>query len=193
MSTCEHPLFGGIDLKSAKEIHQRAVSVPWARKNLFLVTITSPVSLVSQSLGSGSVDVFNLFCLTADYSPITLTGEKRRIGSAFADSLNAAEPIELRLTTRDDEDGVLKKWFSDLAALAAPSDGTVNPPSKYATKIAVQHAFIEGDKGWNDPYLYRPGALEISLSRAESALEELSLSFVQLDTFMPVTAMPFRG
>lgn len=176
----EHPLFGGVTLKRAKEIHREAVATPWARKNLFHVTVDSPIAI-----GNGATNIFNLFCIGADYSPITLTGTKHAIGTSVVDVLKATESIDLRLTTLDDTAGTLKSWFTNLARLAAPSDGTVNVPADFATRFTIRHAFIDGERGFPDRALFRPGALETSLSRTDQGMQELTMTFVQLDTFMP--------
>ena len=185
---CSHPLFGGITLDEARRIHREATLVPWARKNLWHVEVTCPVPIPS----APEVNLFNLYCVGVDYSPITLVGEKRKIGAAVGDSLTGTEAIELRITTLDDEAGTLKEWFYALAGLAAPVDGTVATPATYATRFRIRHAFVDGERGFREEALYRPGALEISLSRAESAMSELTMSFPQLDTFMPANFMPRR-
>lgn len=183
--TC-HPLFGGITLEEARRIHREATEVRWARKNLFHVEVTSPVAIA----GPAGASIFNMYCIGADYSPITLIGEKRKIGAAVADILNGTDPIELRLTTLDDTDATISTWFEALSDLAAPVDGTVNVPARFATRFKIRRAFIDGARGKFEQALFRPGAIEISLSRAESAMQELTMSFIQLDTFMPSNFMP---
>jgi len=185
---CDYPLFGGVTLDEARKIHQMSVTRPWARKNLFHVTVESPLAISSANI---KTNLFNIFCIGVDYSPITLTGEKRNIGTAVADILKTTEAIELRLTTLDDTAGTLKSWFANLSALAAPSDGTVNVPADFATRFTIRHAFIDGERGYPDKALFRPGSLEISLSRADQGMQELTMSFVQIDTFMPETVLPW--
>lgn len=199
MACSNYPILGGLTLDEAGALHREASEIDYAFKNLFYVSVASPVPIGSLGLATGR---FNFFCIGADYSPITLTGEKRQVGAAFVDALRAAEPIELRLTTLDNRNGMIKKWFEALAALCAPVDGTVNPPGTYASKLSVRHSRLSegsdiiglvealvGDDADADAYtstaLYRPGALENSLSRQDAAVEELSMTFVQLDTFMP--------
>ncbi|NCC41695.1 MAG: hypothetical protein EOM21_20225 [Gammaproteobacteria bacterium] len=184
--TC-HPLFGGITLAEARRIHREATDVHWARKNLWHVEVTSPVAILP---AIPSIDVFNLYCIGMDYSPITLTGEKRKIGAAVADILSGTDPIELRITTLDDTDGTLSSWFEALSDLAAPVDGTVNVPARFATRFKIRRAFVDGVRGKFEQALFRPGAIEISLARSESAMQELTMSFIQLDTFMPSSFMP---
>lgn len=186
--TSKHPLFGGVTLEEARKIHQVSVTQPWARKNLFHVTVESPLTISNANI---TTNLFNVFCLGVDYAPITLSGTKHTIGTAVADVLKSREAIELRLTTLDDTAGTLKSWFANLAKLAAPSDGTVNVPADFATRFTIRHAFIDGERGFPDKALFRPGSLEIGLSRADQGMQELTMSFVQLDTFMPETVLPW--
>lgn len=196
MEGSNYPVFGGLTLSGARDIHREAAGIDYAFKNLFYVSVASPVPIGALGLATGR---FNFFCIGAEYSPITLTGDKRQVGAAFVDALRSAEPIELRLTTLDNRNGMIKKWFESLAALCAPVDGTVNPPGSYASKITVRHSRItdsgggilevltdlDVDDAYSSTAIYRPGALENSLSRQDAAVEELSMTFVQLDTFMP--------
>jgi hypothetical protein len=144
-------------------------------ENLFHVAVESPLTISNANI---TTNLFNVFCLGVDYSPITLTGEKRNIGTAVADILKATEAIELRLTTLDDTAGTLKSWFTNLSALAAPSDGTVNVPADFATRFTIRHAFIDGENGLPDKALFRPGSLEISLSRADRPATSTAASVV---------------
>jgi hypothetical protein len=201
--TCTNShILGGLTLNDAAALHREAVSINYAWKNLYSIAVESPVPIGSRGLAT---DRFNFFCIGADYSPITLTGEKRQVGAAFVDSLRAAEPIELKLTTLDNRNGMIKKWFEALSALAAPVDGTVNPPATYAAKITVRHSRVNEDgsvtlvdalgveiedDAYSNSALYRPGALENSLSRSESAVEEVGMTFFQLDTFMSSATLP---
>lgn len=183
-----HPLFGGVTLERAREIHQQSVAQAWARVNLFHVTVESPLALQSANI---TTNLFNVYCIGVDYAPITLNSEKRVIGTTVADILTSREAIELRLTTLDDTAGTLKSWFTNLARLAAPSDGTVNPPATFATRFTIRHAFIDGERGFIDKALFRPNSMELNLTRTGSGMQELTLSFVQLDTFMPETVLPW--
>ena len=56
----EHPLFGGLSLDQARDLHAQALSVTWARKNLFHVTIESPVPIIDER-------IFNLYCIGVDF------------------------------------------------------------------------------------------------------------------------------
>jgi hypothetical protein len=173
------PLFGGISPSEAKQIFDKMNSYSLAKKNLWLLELTSNLSNLA--------DRFNLFATELEYEPFNVAGEKHRIGGAVADSVQGAEPVELRLTTLDDQTGTLKRWFANHHEAVARRDGTVGLPGTYAVKIKVVHSFITRDSnkgGYEDVGLFRPVNLAVSLSRREDGLQELQMSFTQLDTFM---------
>lgn len=176
------PLFGGVSPTEAKQIYESARSAVRAKKNLWLLEVSSRL------MGDAS-ERFNLFCTEVDYSPFGLTGDKRRVGGAVIDAVQGNEPVEFRMTTLDDESGFIKHWFAAHHAAVAAQDGTVGVPDSYAIRIRVVHAFISASSnrgGYEDIGLFRPASLEVSLSRREDGLQEVQLSFSQLDTFMAV-------
>lgn len=187
---CSHGLFGGITLERAREIHREAAGLSFAGRKIFHVTVDSPIPI-----GGVNATAFNFYAISVEYSPITLTGEKRQIGAAFADNLRAAESIDLRVTTLDSQDAMLKRWYYALSALAAPVDGTVNVPARFATRFVIRHGVVDEQNippdAFVDQALYRPAGLEMSMSRAESGKQELAMSFAQLDTFMPSEVLPW--
>lgn len=176
-----NPLLGGITPLEARMMIEDMQSRELSRKNLFLLEVSSNL------LGNGINDTFNLFATSVEYSPFTLTGEKRKIGGASNDVLQSGDPVEMRITTYDDSDGILKKWFAAHAQKAVRTDGTINPPAKYAIKIKVIHSLVSQNynrgqyeqSGW-----FRPANIEHSLSRGEQAMEEVVMTFSQLDSFM---------
>ncbi len=177
-----NPLFGGITPTEAKRIYEKMRDTPYCKKNLFLLEVGS--RLTGDESGR-----FNLFATDIEFSPYTITGEKRKIGAGHADTVNSSDPVELRLTTYDDQIGSLKTWFAAHAQAAASSvDGTVGMPGAYAIEIKVLHGFISRESSFKNVYedkgFYRPANIDMSLSRRENALEELQMTFVQLDTFM---------
>ena len=175
------PLFGGISAIEAKQIVMESLNTQYCKKNLFMVEVSSPHGDFSQQ--------FNLFCTGLDYAPSTITAEKRKIGAATVNTVQSSEPIELRMTTLDDQNGTLKRWFATHAALAAHPDGTVGVPAEYAVKIKVVHGFItDGSNrgGYFDIGQFMSANIDISLSRREDNLEEITMTFAQLDTFMTV-------
>lgn len=174
------PVFGGITPAEARQILEEASEQRLAKKNLFLVEVSSPLmGDVSQRL--------NMFCTELDYSPLAISGEKRKVGAASVDIVQSTDPTELRMTTLDDKLGTVKRWFESHCIAAAAADGTVGVPGVYAIKINIVHAFITQGSNWGgykNIGLFRPANLEVSLSRREDALQELQMTFSQLDTFM---------
>lgn len=178
------PLFGGITPKEARRIYDALRGQKLAKKNLWLIEVSSP-------LQGDKSQPFNLFATEVEYAPFTISGEKRRVGGAVVDAVQGNEPVELRLTTMDDQVGTLKRWFENHAAKVAAEDGTVGVPAEYAIKITVVHSFVglqSGANEYKDNYrsvgLFRPANLELSLSRREDGLQEVQMTFSQLDTFM---------
>lgn len=177
------PLLGGISPAEARKIHEDMVGQKLAHKNLWLLEVTS-------WLGGGvknMPDRFNLFATEVDYAPFAVTADKRRIGGAVVDAVQGGEPVELRMTTMDDQEGAIKRWFAAHYGEVCARDGTVGVPANYAITIKVVHAFItraSNRGGYEDIGLFRPANLEVSLSRREDGLQELQMTFSQLDTFM---------
>ncbi len=174
------PLFGGISPAEARSIYQEMRNNTKCRKNLWLIEVSS---FLANDISSR----FNMFAIDLDYTPLTISGEKRKIGAASIDLVNSSDPIELKVTTMDDESGFIKHWFRWHCMAAAATDGTVGVPSVYAIKINIVHGFVtQGSNrgGYEDLGLFRPANMDVSLSRREDGLQELPLTFVQLDTFM---------
>ena len=174
------PLFGGITPTEALDLFEEIKGQTLAKKNLWLIEVSSP-------LHGDASQRFNLFATELDYAPLTITGTKHKIGSAAVDSVQSSEPIELRLTTMDDMSGSIKRWFDAHCAAAAPADGTVGVPASYAVRIKIVHAFItQGSNrgGYQSVGLFRPANLEVSLSRREDGMQDVQMTFAQLDTFM---------
>lgn len=174
------PLLGGISPTEARNIYEDMRSQRFAKKNLWLLEVSS-------RLKGDMSQRFNLFATEVEYEPFIITGEKRRVGGAVIDAVQGSEPVELRLTTIDDQQGTLKRWFAAHHGAASARDGTVGVPDSYAITIKVVHAFITRGSnrgGYEDIGLFRPVNMAVSLSRREDGLEEVQMSFSQLDTFM---------
>ncbi|SET41358.1 hypothetical protein SAMN05216326_12563 [Nitrosomonas marina] len=176
------PVFGGITPTEALQIYETMKSSRLSKKNLFLIEVSSEL------MGDWVSPWFNMFATELDYAPYTVSGEKKRIGGAVLDSVQGNEPVELRVTTMDDQYGVLKKWYIDHHYFTASNDGTVGVPAKYAIKFRIVHSFITDasipysayeDIGW-----FRPSNIEYSLSRREDAMQEIQMTFSQIDTFV---------
>jgi hypothetical protein len=171
------PLYGGITPKEAKAIHQETIGTRRSKKNLFLVRVSSPL------MGDVSSE-FNLFCTDIEHGPVTITGDKHKVGTAVVDGVSGTEVDEIRMTTLDDQRGTIRNWFEQHSAAAASVDGTVGVPAEYAITIEILHSFVTDLGGFKTKGLFRPVSYEISLSRRDDALEEVQMTFTQLDTFM---------
>jgi len=175
--TTKNKLFGGITPKDAIKIHKDMMGLNLAKKNLFLVSVKSNLL--------GDAEGFNLFVTSIDYAPLTMTGEKIQVGASSVDTVKSGEPVEMKMTTLDDEEGTVKKWFTAQSAATVHQDGTVGVPFEYAIEIDVLHAFVkDNDTGYRDKGIYRPANMDVSLSRSDKGLAELTLTFNQLDTFI---------
>lgn len=176
-----NPLFGGITPARAKMMYENFRGNDFAKKNLFLVEVESNLN------GASVSEAFNMFVIGLDYEPFTVSGDKRKVGGATVDIVTGGEATELSFTTLDDKAGTIKRWFSDHHAAAVSPDGTVGVPGQYAIKFKIYHGGVESGGGrYADIGYYRPVKLGISLSRQEDALEQLEMSFTQIDTFMRV-------
>jgi hypothetical protein len=174
------PLFGGLSPAEAKIIYDQALSTRYSKKNLFLIEVSS-------ALFDDISSRFNLFAVDLEFAPYIISGEKKKIGAAHADLVNSSDPVELRVTTFDDETGFLKTWFATHAQKTAAHDGTVGLPAEYAITIKIVHSYLSRDtgfRGYEDAGLYRVANIDHSLSRRDDNLQELQMTFVQLDTFM---------
>jgi hypothetical protein len=174
-----NPLMGGITPDEARRIYDEAQNGGHVRKNLFLLNVSSPLG--------GEAQAFNLFATDVEFSPFIVSGEKMKVGGAVLDRAEGCEAVEMTITTYDDRAGTLKKWFSDHHAAIAHADGTLGVPADYAVTIWILHGFIteeNSSSGWTDKGLFRPASLQTTLSRRDQGLEELQMTFSQMDTFM---------
>jgi len=174
------PLWGGISPTEARQIYDQLRGESLAKKNLWLLEVSS-------RLAGDTSQRFNLFATEVEYSPFIISGDKRRVGGAVLDAVQGAEPVELRVTTMDDKQGSIKSWFAAHHGATAARDGTVGVPDSYAITFKIVHAFItrgSNQGGYEDIGLFRTGNLDVSLSRREDGLEEVQMTFSQLDTFM---------
>ncbi|ENV00348.1 hypothetical protein [Acinetobacter variabilis] len=171
---------GGFEGVPEKKRYREFIALQRARKNHFIVQIDSNLS------GDFSKKL-NLFVTDIDLNPMNISGEKRRIGGAFIDAPTGAEATEIRITTMDDELGTIKKWFERHCAAVVASDGTFGVPASYAVTIKVLHAVVDGEdttSAFTNRGLYRAATYEVQLSRREQGMQEVNLTFTQIDSFM---------
>ena len=141
----------------------------------------------SPATGTGLTSVFNLLAADISYSAIGIEGDKVKLGSSVADRITGATATEVRVTTFDDENGTIKRWFKAKASQAAHSDGTVGVMSDYLVRLRVLHSFVDDQAnqgGFEETLLLRPNTIEHELSRREQAISEFTMTFTQIDTFM---------
>lgn len=179
-------LMGGITLDDARAIFEQTRKIEYARKNLFCIQIEdlNPSWQESPAL-------INMFATDVSYAPWTITGDAVRIGTGYMDTVQAAERVEMRVTTMDDAAGSIKRWFEERAQLVGHPDGTVGLPIDYLMRITVTHAVIGADaigaqNAKKDVYIMRPSNIEYEMSRRDQAMSELQMTFVQFDTFCNV-------
>lgn len=175
----ESEAFRGVSLGTLRERMREQIAVKYAKKNLFVVSV--------KNSGKNNTVIenqkFNLFVIGVDYTPVTISGDKKNIGTAVIDSVSGTESIDLRLTCMDDKRGSVRTWFELLACKVAHQDGTVGVPADYMVQFTITHGAIDhGKGGFQFIGHFRPVSIEISASRSDEALTELSLSFTQLDT-----------
>ena len=148
-----------------------------------MIEVTSNLNYGEQNLPQ----LFNLFATEVSYSPCIMTGEAVRIGGANYDAVRGHEPSELFVTAYDDAQGTIKKWFAAHHHAASATDGTIAEPATYAIKIRIIHAAITDGTARNAFKVsgyFRPNNIECSLSRSDDGMEEVQMTFTQLDTFM---------
>lgn len=175
------PLFGGISPTDAKRIYDEMRGEQLAKRNLWLLEVSS-------NLSGGAYNIparFNMFATGLEYSPFVCEGDSVKVGGSSVGLVEGSGAVEMQITTYDDANGSLKRWFALHHAAATARDGTVGEPGKYAIRIRVVHSFIEETSGaYEDIGFFRPENLSVSLSRREDDVSELQMTFVQLDTFM---------
>lgn len=170
-------LAGGITLTEVRRMFEESFSTEYAKKNLWHISATN--------IGDGTAADINFFATDVGYTAHTITGEAVRIGSAFYDKVDGTERVEMRVTTYDDADGTIRRWFEDLRYKVAHPDGTFGLPIEYLVRFTITHASIlEGvGNAYTNTYVMRPGTIETELSRRDHALAEIPMTFVQFDPF----------
>lgn len=174
-------LFGGISPSDAQRLYEEMAAQRLTRKNLWLLEVSSALG------GSNISKKFNLLATEVEYSPQIVSGDKKKLGGAVSDAIQGSEAVELRITTMDDQNGTLKRWFAEHAQCATARDGTVGVPADYYIDFKIVHGIVSRDGlwgGYESMGKFRPASIEVSLSRREQAMEELQMSFSQIDTFM---------
>jgi hypothetical protein len=198
----ESAFMGGYTPLEARDLLTRFRENRPAMKSLFMVDIAGPSTAITaqemglssepESNGLSAEDAFSFFATDVSYGPITLEGEKKKIGSAQADTVDTGGPTDLTITVMDDERGTLKRWFRALSARTVASDGTVGVPADFAVSIEITHAIASQQAAgfalaYSDTVLVRPKSVEFELGRsARGEVQTFQMGFTQLDTFLSV-------
>ncbi|KGQ44480.1 hypothetical protein [Gallibacterium anatis] len=161
-----------------------------ATSQLISSTINSiPIlgSELSGANGGGITSMINMLATDLTYSLITLEGEQYNIGSSVVDAPKSGQPVDVTITTMDDEYGTIKRCFEKWATNTVRTDGTVGVMAERLLMIRILHAFV-GDStnlgGYDKTIIARPVGVEYDLSRREQAMEEFTMRFIQTDTFI---------
>lgn len=175
------PMLGGGSMSNTRDVMEKVLTAGHVHKNLFLLEVSSFREGDASSL-------FNLFAVDVDYDPFNIAGDKQRVGGATVDRVNGQEAVEMRFTTFDNQAGELKKFWARHHAAAVARDGTVGVPANYAIRIKLMHGIVEGgaapSSAYADEGLFRVQTMSVSNSRREPGLQELQMTFSQLDSFM---------
>lgn len=223
------PLLGGLSLRQAQAVFERASNIALARKNLFFVRVTdakppqinastnagaqsslfqsrigpaltSIVSGAARSLAAASgglvsvssvsdmaLSSFDLLCTDVSYTN-ALAGDHIQVGATFMDTPTGRSPTSMQITTMDDEAGTIKKWFEAKMRQVAHPDGTVGLPGEYVLTIEVVHAVpLDGGQqsmAYSVKKNLRADQMQLDLSRRDQGLEEVALTFSEVDPFL---------
>lgn len=144
---------------------------------------TSAISGVLMSQGVNVPYVFNMFATDVSYSS-AISGETIRIGGTTSDKVSGREPVEISITTLDDEAGTIKRWFAGKQLQAVHPNGTVGLPFQYCIRLTIYHSTPSDNiKAFGVHLMMRAGTMQSDLSRSENDCEQVKLTFVQADQF----------
>lgn len=148
------------------------------------VTVTGADNMV----GDIAPPTLDLLAMDVSYSEAVL-GDHTQLAATFIDRVNGRQPVEMTITTMDDERGSLKRWFEAKLAQVARRDGTSGVPAEYTFQVEVVHA-IPSDQvnDWHLAYSSKHGmrvtSMQHDLSRRDQAVAEVQMVFAQVDPFM---------
>jgi hypothetical protein len=181
-----NPLLGGITPEAASRMAEEVQSTAYSKKNLFFVEIRD------WNPPAGMEDIskkFNMFAVDISLGARTITSEAKPIGMGSMDVVNGIDPSEIRVTTYDDANGTVKKWFEAKYKQIAHPDGTVGVPADYLIGFNVIQSAIDDEVmalfgGHKTEMILRPAGIETEMSRSEDNMEQVVMTFHKFDTFM---------
>lgn len=141
-----------------------------------------------QAIAEVAISTFDLLAVDVSYGT-AIMGDTVQVGSSFIDKPTGRAPIEVQITTMDDEAGTLKKWFQAKQRQVAPLDGSTGLPADYLLDLEIVHAVpsdrVEGfSLAYASKLAVRAHSAQFELSRRDQALAEVQLQFVEFDPFM---------
>lgn len=137
--------------------------------------------------GGGVTSNFNLLATNISYTPFTIEADSFNVGSAVLDGAKSSAKSEITITFLDNEQGFIKKWFKRKASEIIHPDGTVGILSDGLINIRILHAFVSDNTnngGFEETIICRPVGTEYELDRKDNGLQEITLRFEQIDTFI---------
>lgn len=146
-----------------------------------------PVLNALSDKGGGMTSNFNMLATEVNYTPFSLEGDQYNVGSAIIDGVKSSQQAEISITTMDDEQGTIKRFFKQQASAIIHKDGTVGVLLDGLVQIRVLHAFVSDSinrGGFEETIIARPVGIEYDLSRREDAMQEFTMRFIQTDTFI---------
>lgn len=178
-------LIGGIPMSEVIEIYKEMQAINFSKANIWHIAIED----IRHSFFT--FNNINLFANDISYTPITITGEAVAIGSGSYDKITNAERVELKVTTKDDERGSVKRWLTEKCNIMCRKDGLFGLPIDYLMRVTVTHAFCSqvadgAAKAHRDQYIMRLSSLDYNKDRKNDALEDVTFSLTQFDTFTGV-------
>ncbi len=127
----------------------------------------------------------NVLCRSVSFGSRTITGDPQAVASAQWDRVTAAQGTQIRMTTLDTEDELLRRWFEGRADRVARPDGTFGLPVDYAVVVTIRQLSGAGaSTGEARQFLVRPATIEEEMSREAMDMKLLTLVFDPMDTFL---------
>lgn len=147
----------------------------------------NPITSGLNEMGGGVTANFNMLATNVSYTPFSIESEQYNVGSAIIDGARSSQKAEISITTMDDEQGTIKKFFKQKASEIIHKDGTVGVLSDGLVQIRVLHAFVSDNTnqgGFEETIICRPVSIDYDLDRRTDEMQEFTMRFEQTDTFI---------
>lgn len=176
---------GNMSIRDVWEMYKHTDVDSLSRKNFYILEVNDRSSAAPTSNGD-RFSRFNLLATALSFTAFDIQGEAVPIGAVELDKPSASPRTVMNLTMLDDAYGTIKRWAEQKALMIAASDGTFLPPSHYVFDVRIVFGTNIADANYYEQiYTMRVQTMPHELSRTEQGLEEIQLTFVQSDTFMP--------